>query len=152
MENLKNDNSKTINYKKIRPDEKTFAPIKREKDADYDLFCSSQILIRVGQIMPVNTNVAIEFPDGWEGKIEDKSGLALKRGLHVLGGVIDNGYTGEILILVSNLGKSDVLFNPGEKVAQLQLRRSSPHFCFVEVERELKQTERGNRGFGSSGV
>lgn len=141
-----------IPYKKVREEEPVFKPTKREKDADYDLYCSSPVVIPVGAVMPVNTNLSIQFPNEWEGKIEDKSGLAIKSGVHVLGGVIDNMYTGEIVIIVANLGKTPVSFAVGNKVAQLQLRPCSPHFSFEETSQSLKATERGDKGFGSQGV
>ena len=141
-----------IAYKKVRPNdnEPVFKPSKRAEDADYDICASIDTLCKAGATTPVSTNLAVEFPYGWEGKIETKSGLG-KKGLTVLGGVIDSGYSGELVILTYNTGKDDHLFKAGMKVAQLKLRQASPHFEFVEVDRELKKSERMGNGFGSLG-
>lgn len=139
-------------YRKVRPEDPAFAPTKREEDADYDLYVSSPVVIQPGETCGVHTNIAIEFPANFEGKVEDKSGLALKRSLHVLGGVIDNGYTGEIIVIIHNLGQRPTSFKTGEKVAQMKLRERTIHFTFQEVDRPLRGSERGDQGFGSQGV
>jgi dUTP pyrophosphatase len=147
------ENLRVIPCKKVRENEPAYLPTRREGDADFDLYASSDVVIQPGQIIPVPTNLAIEFPAGWEGKIEEKSGLALKKGVHVLGGVIDNIYTGEIIVIIKNQGLSNISFKPGEKVAQLQFRQCSPTgWSFAFTEKELKVTERGDKGFGSQGV
>jgi len=141
-----------IYFTHVRGGELCKEPSKREEDSDYDLFASIPTLVQPGQIVGVPTNVKIEFPAGYEGKIEDKSGLALNKGIHILGGVIDCGYTGEILIIVVNLGKQNVLFEAGNKVAQLKIRTVTPNFKFKFVDRSLKDSERKAGGFGSTGV
>lgn len=138
-----------LRYKKLRFDEDMKLPTRRKEDADYDLYASVGTLVPAHETRPITTNIALEFPDGWEGKIEGKSGLAL-RGISVLGGVIDNSYTGEIIVIITNLGKKDFLFERGHKVAQLKLRQVSPWLEFVEVQ-DLKNTVRGDKGFGSQG-
>jgi dUTP pyrophosphatase len=140
-----------IGYKRMRKDEVVYAPDKRVEDSDYDLRAAVATVIQPGQIVGVQTNLIIDFPAGWEGKIEDKSGLARDKGVHILGGVIDNGYTGEIIILVANLGRSNVTFDMGNKVAQMKVRPITPHFTFKEAEL-VKESERGSQGFGSTGV
>src|SRR6266404_5127018 len=141
-----------IYFTKIREQEPFYTPTKREGDADYDLFASQIVSIQPGQIVPVSTNIKIEFPDFYEGKIEEKSGLALKNGIHVLGGVIDCSYTGEIVVILKNQGLNQVFFEAGHKIAQLKIRQVSPHFDFVFVTRPFKQSERKDSGFGSTGV
>jgi dUTP pyrophosphatase len=141
-----------VKYKKVRDGEPSFEPQKRDGDADFDLFSSSTVVIQPGNVLGIPTNIAIEFPEGFEGKIESKSGLALNKGITVLGGVIDNSYTGEIVIIVANLGKSNVSFMPGNKVAQLKFRECSPKISFEFTESNLKQTDRAGGGFGSTGV
>lgn len=140
-----------LKYKKLRESEPAFAPVKRDCDADFDLFCSSPIVIAPKAIVPVNTNIAIEFPVGYEGKVEDKSGLALNKGIHVLAGVIDQGYTGEIVVILVNLSDKVVSFEIGNKIAQIKIRKASEPIEFVLAE-NLHQTERGADGFGSTGT
>lgn len=137
-------------YKIINKNEPAFSPLRKDGDADYDLFSSGSVLIKAGEIGKINTNIAIEFPDGWEGKIEGRSGLAGK-GIAVLGGVIDNSYTGPIIIIITNLSRNNILFNSGDRVAQLKIRPISPNFIFEETENDLKKTDRGDKGFGSTG-
>lgn len=141
----------TIEFRKIRVDQQAFAPVKNEQDSDYDLFTCSDVMVKPGQTEPILTNIAIKFPSGWEGKIEEKSGLGLK-GISVLGGVIDEGYRGEIIVIIHNLGKVSKLFKTGEKVAQLRLRPRSPNFVFKETSKEFEATERNTGGFGSTGA
>lgn len=141
-----------IKYKAVRQGEPVFEPKKKDNDADFDLFASSHIVIQPGNVLGVSTNLAIEFPDGFEGKIESKSGLALNKGLTVLGGVIDNSYTGEIVVIMANLGKTNASFAPGNKIAQLKIRECSPKIAFEFTESKLKETDRGENGFGSTGV
>lgn len=140
-----------IAYKKLRPEEPAFKPVKRKKDADYDLFASGDTLCKAGELTLIPLNIAIEFPDGWEGKVETKSGVG-KKGMTVYGGVIDNIYIGEIIVMMANTSKSDYLFKSGHKVAQMKLREVSPEFEFEEVTRELKTTERGDGKWGSTGL
>ncbi|MEX0933508.1 MAG: dUTP diphosphatase, partial [Candidatus Paceibacterota bacterium] len=95
------------------------------------------------------TGIAMEIPQGYVGLIWDKSGVSLKRGIKVLGGVIDAGYRGEIRIGLINLGSETVSFEAGQKVAQMLIQSvASPEI--VEVT-ELGDTERGEGGFGSTG-
>jgi len=140
-----------IACKKIRPDEDAFLPAKREEDSDYDLFASQDTLCCAGAVTMVSTNLAIEYPEGFEGKIEDKGGLGAK-GMTVFGGVMDNGYIGEHLIGIYNAGKSNYLFRVGHKVAQLHLRKKEAHRTFWFVTRDLRKSERGDGKWGSTGA
>ena len=91
----------------------------------------------------------MEIPNGHVGLFWDKSGLAIKEGIKLLGGVIDAGYRGEILIGVINLGKSEYVFETGHKVAQLLIQNvESPDITEVA---ELGASARGQKGFGSTG-
>lgn len=143
--------SPIIACQKVRQDEDAWLPVKREEDSDYDLFSSGDILAKAGEVTEILTNLAIEYPDGYEGKVEDKSGKA-RAGLTVFGGVIDNGYTGEHLVIIYNASKKDYLFPKGKAVAQLSIRRKNPDFTFEWVTRELKKSARGSAGFGSQGL
>lgn len=140
-----------VGYKRQRVDEPCFTPTKREEDADFDLRASVPVVIQPGQIGQVPTNLILDFPPGWEGKIEDKSGLARDKGVHVVGGVIDCGYTGEIVVLITNLGKTNIVFDVGNKVAQIKFRPATPPIVF-EMRDMVKSSERGGQGFGSTGV
>lgn len=140
-----------IFYKKLRDNEPVFQPTKRDEDADYDIIASVDTLVPAGETVGVPTNLAIEFPEDWEGKIENKSSISTK-GITVLGGVIDHGYTGEIMAIMYNGSKIPYLFKAGNKVVQLKLRRRSSCFVFEEVQRPLRKSQRNDKAFGSTGI
>jgi dUTP pyrophosphatase len=96
----------------------------------------------------------LEIPEGYYGRIAPRSGLALKQGIDVLGGVIDASYRGEIgVILVNTTAKGDELqithIKKGDKIAQLIIEKC--HQVEWEEVKELAETDRGAGGFGSTG-
>ena len=98
------------------------------------------------------TGLYIELPRGYEAQIRPRSGLALKRGLTVLNspGTIDADYRGEVKIILINLSQEPQTIEPGERICQMVIaRHEQPEV--VEVQ-ELTATERGEGGFGHSGV
>lgn len=102
------------------------------------------------RLMP--TGLFIELPEGYEAQIRPRSGLALKRGLTVLNtpGTIDADYRGEIGIILINLSQEPQTIEPGERIAQMIIARyEQAELKEVEV---LGETERGEGGFGHSGV
>ncbi|MBU5682719.1 MAG: dUTP diphosphatase [Candidatus Aenigmatarchaeota archaeon] len=122
---------------------------KREGDAGLDLYSIEDIEINPNEIKLVSTGIAIEIPKGYVGIIKDRSGLATK-GLHVLAGVIDENYRGEVKIVLINLGKEKIFLEKYSRVAQLLIL---PYLkCNVKEVEELSETERGDSGFGSSGI
>jgi dUTP pyrophosphatase len=121
---------------------------KREGDVGLDLYCIEDFEIEPNEIKIVRTGIAIEIPKGYFGMIKDRSGLASK-GLHVLAGIIDENYRGEIKIVLINLGKEKLKFEKYSRIAQLLI---IPYLKVEIEESELSQTERGENGFGSSGL
>lgn len=118
-------------------------------DAGMDLFCLDRVVVAPLARVQVSTGLAMEIPEGFVGLVWDKSGLAHKFGLKVLGGVIDSGYRGEIKIGIINLSTEDYIFEKGHKVAQMIIqKKETPEI--VEVA-ELSVTDRGESGFGSTG-
>ena len=95
------------------------------------------------------TGIRLLLPLHYGLLLKDRSGYASKFGLHVLAGVIDQGYTGEIKICIVNLGKMPICFYSGDKVAQGILIKNN-YFDIVEEKIEVN-TERGDKGFGSTG-
>ena len=118
-------------------------------DAGMDLFAVESCTIAPGTRALVPTGIALKIPKGYVGLVWDKSGLAVKKGLTMLAGVIDSGYRGEIKVVVQNLGSEDFEVVSGNKIAQLLIQ---PVFQpeLVEVE-SLDATSRGDGGFGSTG-
>ncbi len=99
----------------------------------------------------VPTGLALELPEGHEGQIRPRSGLALRHGVTLLNspGTIDADYRGEVQVIVVNLGEAPFRVERGDRIAQLVVASvAAPRF--VEVA-ELSPTGRGSGGFGSSG-
>jgi len=119
-------------------------------DAGIDLYALKEVVLEPGKLATIPTGIAVALPKGSVGLIWDKSGLASSFGLKTLGGVIDEGYRGEIKVLVINLGKEKVVIKKGSKIAQLLVQPIlRPD---IEVVEELPSSLRGERGFGSSGA
>jgi dUTP pyrophosphatase len=109
------------------------------------------LMIVPGERAAVPTGLVLEIPDGWEGQVRPRSGLAIKFGLTVVNapGTIDSDYRGELKVLLVNLGRETVGIGRGDRIAQLVLA-PAPQAAFDEVER-VDSTERGSGGFGSTG-
>jgi len=118
-------------------------------DAAWDVYASRDERIMVGMVNVVHTGVHVHIPAGWYGQILTRSGYA-KRGLFVVGGVIDSGYTGEIRVLVYNASTVGLDIHPGDRVAQLVLL-PVPRVRWQEVD-ALPDTRRAANGFGSTGA
>lgn len=120
-------------------------------DAGFDLFVGEKITLAPMERASVNTGYKMEIPVGHVGIIYEKSGLSFKHGIITYGNVIDSGYRGEVRVGVMNLSKESYTFEPGHKVAQMIIHE----YCemkFKEVtEDELSKSDRGERGFGSTG-
>lgn len=120
-----------------------------DTDAGMDLYCLEEITLVPGERKQVKTGVALGIPEGYVGLIWDKSGVSHKRGLKTLGGVIDHGYTGEVVIGMYNTGTEPQTFEVGDKVAQILVQKFE-HPEIVEVA-SLQESERGSNAFGSTG-
>ena len=100
----------------------------------------------------IPTGLHIALPEGYEAQVRPRSGLAMKHGLTVLNspGTIDADYRGEVGVLLINLSQEDFVINDGERIAQMVIaRHEQADFVIVE---ELDQTERGEGGYGHTGV
>lgn len=118
-------------------------------DAAFDLLSREEVVIEPGERKAIATGLSLEIPEGFVGLVWDKSGIAIKNGLKTLGGVIDSGYRGEVMIGIINVSKVAYTFKKGDKVAQMIIQKTE-EVEIVEVP-ELSSTERGEKGFGSSG-
>jgi len=121
-------------------------------DSGLDLYSVENFPLRPRQRRLVSTGLAIQLPLGAEGQIRPRSGLAATHGVTVLNapGTIDAGYRGEIRVLLINLGQSTYTITVGMKIAQLII--SPVLVATVREVRRLTISERGQRGFGSTGV
>lgn len=121
-------------------------------DAGLDLFSIEEKLLKPGYSTLIKTGIKIELPEQTEAQIRPRSGLALKKGITVLNtpGTIDEGYRGEIGIILINHGKEDFLVEKHMKIAQMVVK--PVWHVNVEEVKELSNTERAEGGFGSTGV
>ncbi len=120
-----------------------------DSDAGYDLYSIEEGVIPAGGRRIVKTGISIAIPPGYYGRIAPRSGLAIKRGIDVLAGVVDSGYRGEVGVVLQNLSEHDFPFSQEERVAQLILEQCNT-IGWVEVE-ELEDSVRSDGGFGSTG-
>jgi len=104
-----------------------------------------------GERALVPTGLVLEIPDGWEGQVRPRSGLALHHGIVLPNapGTIDSDYRGEVMVILANLGSEPFTIRRGDRIAQLVL---APVAAVAWVEAvELAVSERGDGGFGSTG-
>ena len=109
------------------------------------------IVMKPMQRVLVPTGLFMEIPEGYEGQVRPRSGLAIKSGITVLNtpGTIDADYRGEVKIILINLSDTDFTINSGDRVAQIVFARCE-QMEVVSVE-TLSETERGAGGFGHTG-
>ena len=106
-----------------------------------------------GETLMVDTGIAVSLPKGYEFQVRSRSGLAAKNGVFVLNspGTIDSDYHGEIKVILRNTSSKALDINHGDRIAQLVLSQV-PQAEFEEVDIFSKKTDRGEDGFGSTGV
>lgn len=119
---------------------------------DVRAFLPEKIVIKPGEVSLVPTGLFMEIPVGYEIQVRARSGLALKNKIGLLNGIgtIDSDYRGELKVILFNFGDEDFEIASGDRIAQIVLNKFE-RIDFV-LEDKLSQTERGEGGFGSSGV
>ena len=117
--------------------------------AGYNLSSAQQLVIPVNGRALVQTDISISVPKGTYGRIAPRSGLAVKHGITTSAGVIDADYTGPVGVVLFNHGDQDFTIQEGDRIAQLILEQIA-NKPVLEV-RELTHTQRGDKGFGSTG-
>jgi dUTP pyrophosphatase len=123
----------------------------REGDAGMDIYADETVTILPGERHLVKTGISMSFPHGHAGLIWDKSGIAGKHGLKTIGGVIDEGFRGEVRVAVHNLSNEPYLVETGKKVAQMLVQEVRQKEI-VEVSELDNNTARGEGSFGSTGL
>ncbi|WP_375500481.1 dUTP diphosphatase [uncultured Nostoc sp.] len=121
-------------------------------DAGLDLVSIDELELPSGESRLIHTGISIELPQGTEAQIRPRSGLALKYQITVLNtpGTVDEGYRGEIGVILINHGKSSFQVTKGMKIAQMVI--TPVVRVDVEEVNSLSLTSRGNGGFGSTGI
>jgi dUTP pyrophosphatase len=124
-----------------------------DTDAGWDLYYDGsqgeQVIIRTLHRELVSTGFSTKIDDGWFAMIKDRSGNAVKRGLHVLAGVIDPDYLGKWKVCLVNLGEESIVINKGDRIAQAVIL-PVPIVNWYKIEK-LEETLRNTDGFGSTG-
>lgn len=122
--------------------------------AGMDIFANveNETVVDPGTIKLIPTGISMSLPNGYEAQIRPRSGLALKYGISMVNtpGTIDSDYRGEINVILINFGNKPFIINRGDRIAQIVINKIElPEI--IEVE-ELDITERGEGGFGSTGL
>lgn len=118
-------------------------------DAGYDLYSSEPVVLVPMERKLVKTGIAIALPVSLYGRVAPRSGLAVKKGLDVLAGVVDSSYRGEVGVVLINFSNERIFLDKGSKIAQLILE--AHHDAQWEEVDSLPESDREDRGFGSSG-
>jgi len=159
-----------LKYKLLHPNAKE-PKRQNASDAGYDLFSCERHILEPMERKLIPVGIAIELPFGYYGRIAPRSGLAVKKGIDTMAGVIDAGFRNELAVLLVNFNlpeslfnqnvnsqayncmfgdKSKFVINPGDRIAQMIIERCY-HPDWREVG-ELNSSHRGMGGFGSTGV
>jgi len=154
QEFMREQHTKVIKFKRLSEDVKSPSYV-YELDSGFDLYSTEKIVLGPFGRALVPTGLSFDIPEGYEIQVRPKSGLAINMGLTVLNtpGTVDRGYLGEIKVPVFNTNNSSITIEKGMKVAQAVL---CPVVCgkfvkFDEVD-SLGDSDRGDKGFGSTGI
>ncbi|MFA6653269.1 MAG: dUTP diphosphatase [Candidatus Delongbacteria bacterium] len=121
-------------------------------DAGMDMFSAVEKTLKPGEFALIGTGIKIGLPENTEAQVRPRSGLAIKNGVTVLNtpGTIDEGYRGEVGVILINHSKEDFTVTPGMKIAQMII---APVIrAQIEEVDDLSDTRRGEGGFGSTGI
>lgn len=139
-----------INIKVRKLKENAIVPrYAHEGDVGMDLFSAENYMVPAGKRQLVSTGIAMELPEGYFSSIRGRSGLAYKKGICILGGVIEWTYRGEYGVIVLNSGDEDFDIKAGDRIAQVIIAPVAT--ADVEVVEELSETIRGSGAWGSTG-
>ena len=123
---------------------------------DIRAYVEEAVTLQPFQRKLIHTGLYFELPTGYELQVRPRSGLALKHGVTVLNtpGTVDCDYRGEVGIILINLGQESFTIENGDRIAQGVIQHSlgGRFYNLVEVTEKLSETERGEGGFGSSGI
>lgn len=134
----------TLNH----PDAKV--PTKNDGDAGWDIYSVEDAVILPGGRCKIDSGISIRLPHNWVGLIWPRSGLAVKNGIDIMAGVIDSGFSNSIMVCLYNTSFESVHLPKGSKIAQYIIQEyKTVTFKIVD---KLPESNRGIKGFGSSGV
>ena len=138
---------------KVITDDDTLIPsYQTSGSAGCDLRSTDNAVIPSGSRLVVGTGLKLEIPSGFGAMVCARSGLSAKNGIQVLNGpgIVDNDYRGEIKVILHNSGKEDFIVKKGDRIAQILF---FPIFqAIFQKSSAISETDRGEGGFGSTGV
>ena len=140
-----------VKVKKLHPEARI--PTYETADASgMDIYAIEEVVIDPKEYKLIHTGISVEIPKGYEGQIRPRSGLASKYGIGILNspGTIDTDYRGELKVILFNFGTKSFRICKNDRIAQLVFSKSI-RVTLEKVER-LTPTERGAKGFGSTGT
>ena len=142
----------TVHVKAEKPE---FVPVQQSvHSSGYDLKAAVETAVSIapGERKLVPTGIRLEIPAGFEGQVRPRSGLALRHGITLLNspGTIDADYRGDVGVILYNAGNEDFIIQPGDRIAQIVFCSvTSAEMKHTEI---LNESERGEGGFGSTGI
>lgn len=110
------------------------------------------VLIKPFDRKLIPTGLHIALPEGYEAQIRPRSGLTIKKGITIINtpGTIDSDYRGDIGVILVNISNEDFVVQPGDRIAQMVINKFEQ--AKFEVVEELDETERGEGGYGHTGI
>ena len=119
---------------------------------DISAYLDEPFVLKAGERALVPTGLYFEVPEGYEAQVRARSGLAIKHGIGLVNGIgtIDADYRGEVRVPLINWSKEDFVINDGDRIGQVII--TSYEKVDIELAEELSDTERGEGGFGHTGV
>lgn len=128
--------------------------------AGLDLRADEDCVVEAGKRMCISTGISLQWiknkeddeePENFYMRIASRSGLTIKNGINVGAGVVDADFRGEVKVILFNHNDIDLIVNKGDRIAQAILTRIE-RFDEIVLSNELSNTERGEKGFGSTGI
>ena len=119
---------------------------------DISAYLDEPMTLKAGARALVPTGLYFEVPEGYEAQVRARSGLAIKHGIGLVNGIgtVDSDYRGEIRVPMINWSDEDFVINDGDRIAQVII--TSYEKVNIEIVEDLSETERGEGGFGHTGV
>ena len=135
----------------IEKNEKKIPLLSYSDSAGYDLPSAETVVIPSWSRKLINTKIRFQIPKGFYGEIKPRSGLSIKKGVVAFNGTIDSGYSGYVYIIVFNFSNDDYTIENGDRIAQIIFKKCHS-VIFNVLDKVSSTSDRGDSGFGSSGV
>ena len=155
IESAKEEIKVKVNYMNTSTNEDPKHKYIDDSGMDLRANLENQVSLKPSEIKLIPTGLHFELPESMEIQVRPRSGLAAKNGITVLNtpGTVDRGYSGEIKVILINLGKDTFIINHGDRIAQAVISPViSGRWCTLTKNNKLANTKRSDGGFGSTGI